>query len=163
MPAKFLGGPEVNLDGKPKARPVLAKWMTTADNPYFSKAMVNRAWFQLFGRGLVNPVDDMNNDANPAVAPAVVGGPGRPVRLQRLRPEAALPGACATARPTSGRASRTAENADADPALYAHMTVKVMTPEQQFDSLLQVLAPNQDPRTFTPAKAGQGEPAETAR
>ena len=49
----------VKLGGREKARPILAKWMTSADNPYFSKAIVNRAWFQLFGRGIANPVDDI--------------------------------------------------------------------------------------------------------
>ena len=44
----------------------------SAANPFFSKAMVNRAWFQLFGRGLVNPVDDMDNDANPASHPQLL-------------------------------------------------------------------------------------------
>ena len=67
MPPKFLGGAEVNL-GRATARPVLADWMTTAENPYFSKAMVNRIWGQFFGRGFVNPVDDMH-DGNPPSHP----------------------------------------------------------------------------------------------
>ena len=40
-------------------RQSLARWLTLADNPHFARATVNRVWFQLFGRGLVNPVDDM--------------------------------------------------------------------------------------------------------
>jgi len=67
-----LGGPEVSLASKTKIRPVLAQWMTSAQNPYFGKAMVNRVWFQLFGRGLVNPVDDLNNDLNPASHPQLL-------------------------------------------------------------------------------------------
>src|SRR6202035_295031 len=66
------GGAPVDLGSKAKVRPVLAQWMTTAENPYFSKAMVNRVWFQLFGRGLVNPVDDLNNDQNPASHPQLL-------------------------------------------------------------------------------------------
>ena len=49
----------------------LADWLTTAQNPFFSKAMVNRIWNQYFGRGLVNPVDDMH-DGNPASHPELL-------------------------------------------------------------------------------------------
>ena len=59
MPAKFLGGDEPKVGAADPYRPVLAKWMTAADNPFFAKAMVNRTWAHLFGRGFVNPVDDM--------------------------------------------------------------------------------------------------------
>ena len=49
-------------------RQSLATWLTSADNPHFARATVNRVWFQLFGRGLVNPVDDMLA-ANEPVSP----------------------------------------------------------------------------------------------
>ena len=149
VPAKFLGGDEVNLGAKAKVRPVLAQWITTAENPYFSKAMVNRVWFQLFGRGLVNPVDDMNNDANP---------PSHPQLMVDLADQLGKGGfdlkglfrAVCNSQAYQRTSKPTADNADADPALFARMVVKVLTPEQQFDSLFQVLAPNKDPRTFTP-------------
>jgi hypothetical protein len=37
----------------------LAIWMASRDNPYLAKAAANRVWGQLFGRGLVEPVDDL--------------------------------------------------------------------------------------------------------
>jgi hypothetical protein len=36
----------------------LAAWMTSAGNPLFARAQVNRIWYYLMGRGLVDPVDD---------------------------------------------------------------------------------------------------------
>jgi hypothetical protein len=39
--------------------------MTRPDNPFVAKALVNRLWAHYFGRGLVNPVDDMRS-TNPA-------------------------------------------------------------------------------------------------
>ena len=33
--------------------------MASRDNPYLAPAVVNRVWEQLFGRGLVHPVDDL--------------------------------------------------------------------------------------------------------
>ncbi len=40
-------------------RLAFAQWLTRAENPYFAKAIVNRLWRQLMGRGLVDPVDDL--------------------------------------------------------------------------------------------------------
>ncbi|MEM6366213.1 MAG: DUF1553 domain-containing protein, partial [Planctomycetota bacterium] len=43
----------------------LAQWMTDPDNPYFARAITNRIWANFFGRGLVEPVDDLRL-SNPA-------------------------------------------------------------------------------------------------
>ncbi|HND56343.1 MAG TPA: DUF1553 domain-containing protein, partial [Pirellulaceae bacterium] len=40
-------------------REQLAIWLASRDNPYLARAAVNRAWSQMFGRGLVEPVDDL--------------------------------------------------------------------------------------------------------
>jgi hypothetical protein len=40
----------------------LAHWITDAKNPYFSRAAVNRVWAILFGRPLVEPVDNLETD-----------------------------------------------------------------------------------------------------
>lgn len=40
-------------------RAVLAEWLTSARNPYFAHAVVNRIWKHFLGRGLVEPVDDL--------------------------------------------------------------------------------------------------------
>ena len=44
----------------------LAIWMTSRDNPYLAKAAVNRAWAQMLGRGLVEPVDDLRPENPPS-------------------------------------------------------------------------------------------------
>jgi len=56
--------PEMPEDRDPRA--VLAEWITQKDNPFFAKAIVNRIWADLFGKGLVDPVDDFR-DSNPPV------------------------------------------------------------------------------------------------
>jgi len=43
----------------------LAEWIATPENPFVARALVNRVWGQLMGRGLVEPIDDMR-DTNPA-------------------------------------------------------------------------------------------------
>ncbi len=54
------------VENETDPRSVLAGWITSPDNPYFARAMVNRIWAELFGKGLVDPVDDFR-DSNPAV------------------------------------------------------------------------------------------------
>src|SRR5262249_46771037 len=41
----------------------LADWMTARDNPYFARNAVNRVWADLFGVGLVDPIDDLSGQA----------------------------------------------------------------------------------------------------
>ena len=45
--------------------------MIAPDNPYFARAMANWVWAQLFGKGLVDPPDDMSR-ANPPVHPELL-------------------------------------------------------------------------------------------
>lgn len=52
-------------------RPQLVDWLTSPDNPYFAKAIVNRIWKQLLGVGLVEPVDDLRV-TNPATHPELL-------------------------------------------------------------------------------------------
>ncbi len=68
------GRPQVPapLDGEPilpsdpgDRREALAAWLTSPDNDYFSRSITNRVWAAFFGRGLVDPVDDLRA-SNPA-------------------------------------------------------------------------------------------------
>ena len=49
-------------------REVLAKWLTSTDNPYFATSVANRVWAHFFGKGIVEPVDDIRV-SNPASNP----------------------------------------------------------------------------------------------
>jgi hypothetical protein len=49
----------------------LSSWLTGPDNPRFARAQVNRIWFHLMGRGLVDPVDDFRA-TNPASHPQLL-------------------------------------------------------------------------------------------
>lgn len=52
-------------------REYLAQWLTSPDNPYFTRAIVNRVWAAYFGIGIVNAVDDLRA-SNPASNPALM-------------------------------------------------------------------------------------------
>ncbi len=58
MAPKFLGGDAPNVKGK-DPRVALAEWMTSKDNAMFRENMANRIWANFFGRGIVDPVDDV--------------------------------------------------------------------------------------------------------
>ena len=42
-------------------RQQLTLWLTAPENPYLARAAVNRCWSLLFGRGLIEPIDDMRS------------------------------------------------------------------------------------------------------
>src|SRR5262249_20228011 len=59
------------LDPSLDGRDAFASWLTSPDNPYFARAAVNRLWRAMFGRGLVEPADDLR-DTNPATHPELL-------------------------------------------------------------------------------------------
>lgn len=61
---KILGGDQVMMTNYPDPRAPLMEWLRSKENPYFARAFVNRVWAVYFGRGIVEPADDMNL-ANP--------------------------------------------------------------------------------------------------
>ena len=52
-------------------REQLAQWLTAKENPYFAKSIVNRYWSYFFGRGIIDPVDDIRA-SNPASNPELL-------------------------------------------------------------------------------------------
>jgi hypothetical protein len=62
----FGTAPEVAPDADP--RDALAAWVTSPENPYFARVIVNRVWADLMGRGIVEPVDDLRATNPPANA-----------------------------------------------------------------------------------------------
>jgi hypothetical protein len=65
VPAQALGAGPADLTGIRDRRKILADWMTSPDNPFFARAISNRLWSHYFGRGLVEPIDDLR-ETNPA-------------------------------------------------------------------------------------------------
>ncbi|MEZ6070854.1 MAG: DUF1549 domain-containing protein [Pirellulales bacterium] len=74
LPPTGLGAEPVALEAVDDPRVALVDWMTTPDNEFFAKALVNRYWKHFFSRGLVDPEDDMrvtNPPANPELLDAL--------------------------------------------------------------------------------------------
>jgi hypothetical protein len=136
VPAKFLGGKEPPLDPREPYRPVLAKWLTAPDNPYFARALVNRTWAHLFGRGIVHPVDDMIPEIEPS-HPELLDALARHIAATGEFDMKYLVKAICLSDAYQRTSKPTADNRS-DTALFSHMRMKVMSPEQLFDSLAQV-------------------------
>ena len=47
-------------------RQALVQWLTSKNNPFFARAVANRLWSYFFGRGIIEPVDDIRA-SNPPV------------------------------------------------------------------------------------------------
>ena len=73
MKPKALGGPILDDPATKDRRVRLATWLASPGNPFFAKSLVNRIWFHLIGRGIVEPVDDFR-DSNPSCNDALLDG-----------------------------------------------------------------------------------------
>jgi hypothetical protein len=82
LPPRPLFGtaPKIDPDGDP--RESLAAWITSDENPYFAKVIVNRVWADLMGRGLVEPVDDLRA-TNPPTNAALLDALAADFRKQK--------------------------------------------------------------------------------
>jgi hypothetical protein len=61
-------------DAEGDRRMELANWLTSKDNRFFARNIANRYWGYMFGKGIVNPIDDQritNPPTNPALLEAL--------------------------------------------------------------------------------------------
>jgi hypothetical protein len=120
-----------NAEGPPR-REVLVDWLTSPNNGQFARATVNRVWAHLFGRGLVDPVDDMRPN-NPPIAPEVLETLSRDFAASKFDLRRLLRAIVLTK--TYQLASR---SDDSDPARllhFAQMNIKSFSAEQLYDCI----------------------------
>jgi hypothetical protein len=65
LPPKPLDGTALSSQIPGDTRQYFASWLTSSENPFFARNIVNRVWRNFMGRGLIEPVDDLR-DTNPA-------------------------------------------------------------------------------------------------
>ncbi len=66
-----FGKPAGPMSPDDDRRQRFADWLTQADNKYFAPSIVNRVWYHLLGKGIVDPVDDFR-DTNPPSNPELL-------------------------------------------------------------------------------------------
>jgi hypothetical protein len=64
-------GTRVKLAPDQDPRTVFADWLVRKDNPWFARAMANRTWAWVFGRGLIHEPDDIRPDNPPSCPEAL--------------------------------------------------------------------------------------------
>src|SRR5205823_925784 len=69
MAPQPLDAKPLPLEARGDRREALADWLASKDNPYFDKAIVNRVWRNFFGRGLIDPEDDLRATNPPSDEP----------------------------------------------------------------------------------------------
>jgi hypothetical protein len=137
VPPKYPRGDAASDEARKSRRTQLALWMTSRDNQYFSRAAINWAWTHMFGRGLVDSLDNIDPAQSTAQTKlldelstyfvesgfdlrnlwhTLASSQAYQLSSQHNNPEAAAP------------------------QLFARMLSKSLTPEQLYDSLI-VLAP----------------------
>ena len=133
VPARLLGADqEYQPAGAELLRHSVAQWMTGADNPFFAKATANRMWGQFFGRGLVNPVDDLRADNRPS-HPEVLELLASELRKSQFDLKHLI--RCLCLSQAYQRTSVPLAENEPDREKYSHMAVKVMSPGVFYDSL----------------------------
>ncbi|HSH08738.1 MAG TPA: DUF1553 domain-containing protein, partial [Oceanipulchritudo sp.] len=71
MDLTFPDGTTRSIGAGEDPRVAFADWLIRADNPWFARAIANRAWSWLMGRGLIHEPDDIRPD-NPCVNPELL-------------------------------------------------------------------------------------------
>lgn len=120
-----------------------ADWLTSPQNPYFARAMVNRVWKQFMGRGLVEPVDDMRA-TNPATHPELLDALAREL-INRKFDQKQVIRLILTSRAYQASSQPDPANV-ADRKYYSRAYPKRMAAEVYFDAVCQITG---KPETFT--------------
>ena len=145
VPPKLLGADVLKLDSTQPYRPVLASWIATTSNPFFAKAFVNRLWSHYFGRGFVNPVDDLSVENEPT-HPELLAALAKEFGNSGFDIKHMIRGIC-NSQAYQRTSKPLGDNRD-DRTLFSHQSIKVLTGEQLFDSLtgvLGTLSPKENP------------------
>lgn len=58
-PHVFFGEPPV-IQNQLQRREAFAYWLTSKENPFFTKIIINRLWKRVMGKGLFEPIDDFS-------------------------------------------------------------------------------------------------------
>ncbi len=128
------------------SRARLADWMTSPDNPRFTKVIANRMWRLVMGRGLVEPVDDWKDDT-------AASNPELLAELERLMIDVGYDlrrflGVVCSTRTYQRESAAEHTDADADDPI-AGPRLRRMSAEQIWDSVMTLVIDDVD-RTLSP-------------
>ncbi len=132
---RFLGGEVPQITKERDELLALSEWLTRS--PMFARMQVNRIWFHLLGRGLVDPVDDFRA-SNPPSHPELLEGLARDFEKKGYDLRHAIRTIMAS-RVYQLASDPNGTNAD-DEVNFSRGLVRRLTAEQLIDSTSKVLA-----------------------
>src|SRR4029079_12936826 len=113
----------------------LVDWLVAPSNPYFARAAVNRIWYHMMGRGIVEPVDDMR-ETNPPASAELLAALAEDFRTHGFDVRRTIR-LIANSRVYQLSSLPNAFNAE-DARYFSHATVRMLSAEQLLDSASQV-------------------------
>ena len=142
QPSRMLPQAPRPLDGAPlpyeattDRRIALAQWLTSAENPYFTRAITNRVWANYFGTGLVEKVDDLRV-TNPASNEVLLDAAAKYVADNKFDLKLLMRAILQSA--TYQRQSEVSPENKADERFYSRYYPKRLKAEVLLDALSQV-------------------------
>lgn len=147
VPAIFLSGQTPAWSDQESTRDVLARWVTSPDNPWFAKMAANRVWGQFMGQAMVQPMDDFS-DANPPSHPEVLDLLAQQFVLHNFDLQYLVRAVTATG--VYQRSSLQTHDSQSDPSMFARAALRGLSPEQFFDSLAEAIGFYQPFRSGNP-------------
>lgn len=132
---KFPGGAVPTIGPRQDRREVLAQWLTSADNPFFAKNIVNRIWYHLMGKGIVDPVDDFR-DSNPSANDELLDALAKDFAANGFRFKHIIR-VIMNSRTYQLSAQGTPQNKD-DSKYFSHAITRLLPAEPLLDAICQV-------------------------
>jgi Protein of unknown function (DUF1553)/Protein of unknown function (DUF1549) len=135
MAPKFPGGGLAPVAARDR-REALAEWMTSPENAFFARSTVNRIWYHLNGRGIVDPVDDFR-DSNPSANDELLDALAKDFAANHFRFKHLIR-VIATSRSYQLSAGTNELNKD-DSKYFSHAVTKLLPAEPLLDALCTAL------------------------
>ena len=134
MAPKFLGGETPDVAGKDR-RQVMANWLASDENPFFSQNLSNIVWAHFFGKGIIQEVDDVRI-SNPPVNKELLDALSQKLREYNYDFKKLVRDIC-TSR-TYQLSTKTNETNEKDTTNFSHATLRRMRAEVLLDAITQV-------------------------
>lgn len=153
LPPLYIGGIEMPDYEKKPRRHALADYIVEKDRRQLARAIVNRYWAHYMGKGFVNPVDDFG-DHNEAIMPEILDSIADQLVEQKFDLKWLI-ATITTSLPYQLSSELPSGDKHHDGSTFARMSLKPMSPEQLYESILTISSPD--------AALGTGRDAEQRR
>ena len=122
------------IDVNGSRREQLSQWLTANENPYFARSIVNRYWSYFFGRGIIDPVDDIRA-GNPASNPELLDALTKDFIASGYDLKKLIRTICNSA--TYQRSLETGPWNEDDSINFSHALPRRLSAEQLYDAIIQ--------------------------